>query len=219
VVSPTVEAEVRARVASVTRVAGGDRYETAGRLAFTQHVPLATAIVANGERFPDALAAGPLAYGRRYPTLLTRRDVLPAATIAAIQEHRIVHVLVVGGTEAVSAAVVALLEAIPVVVTRIAGGTRYETAALIADHFRTPEFAVREVTLARGDTFPDAVAGATLGRYGAPTLFTEGPNRLGDATRAWLAAHAGQITTLRVLGDTEAVSHAVVAEALAVLSG
>jgi hypothetical protein len=51
------------------------------------------------------------------------------------------------------------------------------------------------VTLARGDAFADALAGAAYaGKSGFPLLLTAGPTTLGPATRAYLQAGAGRTT-------------------------
>ena len=61
---------------TATRVAGSDRYSTAAALA-TKYVAARTSanwngnlVVASGENFPDALAAGPLAKVKDAPILL-----------------------------------------------------------------------------------------------------------------------------------------------------
>lgn len=88
-------------------------------------------------------------------------------------------------------------------------------SGVVADHFAEQRGApFTHVNLARGDTFPDALAGAPHGgAEDAPILFTESPTELGAATRAWLAAHADQIESIHVFGSTEAVSDAVLADA------
>ena len=59
VVSPAVEAALRRYSATVRRVAGADRYETAAQVSAAFFDPgVAALYVAIGEDFPDALAAG-----------------------------------------------------------------------------------------------------------------------------------------------------------------
>ncbi len=74
VVSPAVEAALDLQCCEVIRFNGTDRYGTAGQVAAAT-APRQPAFLASGERFPDALAAGPLAYRHEQATLLTRRDV------------------------------------------------------------------------------------------------------------------------------------------------
>ena len=58
-----------------------------------------------GEGFADALTAGPLAYNNEFPILLTAPGSLRAETDAALADLGIDHVIIVGGTAAVSQAV------------------------------------------------------------------------------------------------------------------
>jgi len=86
-VSDAVESDLQGRGITTERVAGADRYDTAARAA-GRAGPVGpgsiggarTAIVASGENFPDALAAGPLSYADRLPILLTPRSSLADAT-------------------------------------------------------------------------------------------------------------------------------------------
>lgn len=103
-VSNTVVSQVNASVpgASVTRVAGENRYDTSARLVTryagdADHVYLAT-----GLDFPDALAAGQ----DGSPVLLTKPDSLPAPVSKALREMEdLTGATVVGGYSAVGAEV------------------------------------------------------------------------------------------------------------------
>jgi putative cell wall-binding protein len=218
-------------VADARRVDGRDRYATA---ATTYHMSydheaeiprpvdgLRTAFLTSGVAWADALSAGPVAVRERVPLLLTDPHVLPTATRAAlvhgdVETTRLQQVVVVGGTSAVSERVVRQVEALGVEVQRIAGATRQETAVEVFE-FAEREFGWRleDVTLARGDGFADAVAGAAVsGRRGAPILLTAGPGELGSATRELLRSRPGTVRSLTVYGDATAVSDAVVRDAV-----
>ncbi|HYD10034.1 MAG TPA: endo alpha-1,4 polygalactosaminidase, partial [Acidimicrobiales bacterium] len=156
-----------------------------------------TVVVTSGESFADALAVGPLASAMRLPIVLTRRDVLPAATRAHLDGpfgDSIDQVLVVGGTAVVSDEIVAEIEAMGHAVRRVAGGTRYETSSRIADLFADELFVPDDVVVARGDVFADALAAAPYaGSMGAPVLLA------GDGTApAWVADH--DVDRVRLLG-------------------
>ena len=112
-VSAAVETEVRGLgVATVTRLAGADRAETAVRIAEFAYSSLgydaAHVDLARSDGFADALAAGPHAGRERSPILLTTptalspvtRDLLAARSAALTSGH------VFGGDVAVSSAVV-----------------------------------------------------------------------------------------------------------------
>ena len=84
---------------AVTVASGGDRYATAAALA-PEGAADGWVVLTTGEDFPDALVGG--TYG--VPVLLTRADVLPEAARAALSERRgrVRHLVVVGGSRAVS---------------------------------------------------------------------------------------------------------------------
>lgn len=106
-VGARTESEVRAAVpgASVTRTAGGDRYDTAARLAqpCTNAEGGALVFVATGEGYADALAAAAVAGAVGCPLLTTRRDQVPAAVREALRGLRPERIILLGGGAAVSA--------------------------------------------------------------------------------------------------------------------
>jgi len=89
------------------RVAGDNRYETAAELAAVLEDEVAapdTVIVANGENFPDALAASALT-DSTYPILLVEAGSVPSDTRDRMNRlaDTVEDVLIVGGEAAVSA--------------------------------------------------------------------------------------------------------------------
>lgn len=132
-------------VGSVARIDGRNRFDTARLIA---HVAAGddgsgvgttddgrTAILATGEDFVDALSAGPLAFGGQHPLLLTARSVLSGEAEDALVDLEIDHVLVAGGSAAVSDDVVAAVEALDITVerVRVPGGDRTHTAVAFAE--------------------------------------------------------------------------------------
>jgi len=100
---------------------------------------------------------------------------------------------------------------------RFAGIDRYDTARLIATD-ETPfaaDFGSESVILARGDAFPDALAGSLLGgAERAPIVLTPSDTSLDDGqlnpdTQAVLDAYEN-LETVYVLGQTEAIGDDVV---------
>jgi putative cell wall-binding protein len=173
--------------ATVNRVSGADRYQTAVDVARLvgggSLTGLDRLILVTGERFPDGLVASGLAGyldegGRsgRTAILLTQIESLPAEVAQAITASGVAasDVVVVGGPSAVSAGVHEAIAraagwsgqgANPV--TRIAGQTRYETAAAVVDYVADAAGggladSYRTVLVANGENFPDALAGGAL---------------------------------------------------------
>lgn len=105
--TPSVWSSVQTSIAAlglnVERVAGADRFATAGALA-DRYLPDAAGVVATtGMNFPDALAAGPLAASYHAPILLVWRDRVPTTTRDAILRRSLSRLFVIGQTPTVSA--------------------------------------------------------------------------------------------------------------------
>jgi putative cell wall-binding protein len=216
-VSSGVESDIEDLGVETSRLAGQDRYETAGAIAGSfDDTDVAdlngkpTAIVATGRDFADALAGGPLATSQDagvYPVLLVNAGV-PAATQDAIEDLGIEQVVILGGTAAVPTSVETELEdetGNPAV--RLAGQDRFGTAVEIADASITGfGFDATDALIANGRVFADALAGGPLGGLReAPILLTDAP-ALNDQSSAWLADHSDTVDTVTALGGTAAVS-------------
>ena len=225
VVSTTVEGFLARHALRTYRDGGRDRWSTnfltyVGPYNGEAEQPravdgLPTALLVSGAGWADAVAAGPVAYEERVPLLMTAPDRLPASTRAALVYNRLEQVVVVGGPSAVSPAVVRELEALGLRVRRVAGASRQETAIRVFE-FAEQEFGwtLRHVNLARGDGFADALAGGPHGgEERAPILLTAGVDDLTTTTRDFLRSRAGTVSSIDVLGDTTAVSDAVVEQA------
>jgi putative cell wall-binding protein len=230
-VSAAVEAELRTMGLTINRVAGVDRYETSRAVAEepgnenvgTVGTSGRTAILASGQNFADALAAGPLAYAADLPVILTEPGELSDAARQALENLNIDHVLIAGGTAAVSAAVEAEVRTLNEGTTtqRLQGNTRRETAVEIANFaVANLGFVETHVNLARGDEFADALAGGPHGGVDlAPILLTAGPNALGNAARDYLVANSDTLEDGHIFGGTAAVSAAVESEATEAAQG
>jgi len=247
---------------SVSRIAGATRFDTAAAIA--EHSGAAavgtlslsgqpaaakpTAIVASGNSFADALAAGPMVYGgtasvtdgngHGFPLLLTSPTSLSPQTQAALKALGITQVLIPGGSAAVSPAVEQQIDALGITTIRFAGTDRTDTATLVATFETTPasalpqaglSYSIAAVDLVRGDTFADAL---TVPGYawsigtGTPLLMAVNPNNLGPATTAYLQRTGAAppapglgTGTINVFGGPGALSAAVVNAAASALAG
>jgi putative cell wall-binding protein len=245
---------------TVQRVGGTNRYQTARMVAETVGLtgagtlapnggtgtPVKTAILASGENFPDALAAGPMAYqgtaglngSGGFPLLLTSQATLSPDAQQGLTDLGIKQVIIPGGTAAVSDAVATAVAAANggINVIRFAGATRTDTAAKIAA-FETSapavgppavnglKYQLTTISLARGDDFADALGGGPrAGINLTPILLTSNPADLGAPTAAYLKANnainrSGGLTTLDIFGGTAAITDATFQAAAAALSG
>jgi putative cell wall-binding protein len=222
------------QVSSLTTVstvlAGANRYETAARVArvagtglledlsgTTPGTPIPTVIMATGEDFPDALAAGPLASRLGMAVLLTQPSTIPAVTQAVLAALAPQQVILMGGTVAVNPLVQDQLAASGVKVKRFAGANRYETAtllnsAVIGLPITGPSTtSLLNIGLANFENFADALAaGPFLGNLtgGLGLIYGSQPSSVPTVTVNALKATAnlGAPQGLSVFGGTVAVS-------------
>ncbi|MBN2847001.1 MAG: cell wall-binding repeat-containing protein [Coriobacteriia bacterium] len=144
----------------VDRTAGANRYATAAEVSERYFSAADVAVVCTGENFPDALSATPLARVAGGPLLLTRRDSVPAETLAELDRLGVGEVVIVGGTSAVSSAVADTLDD-DYIVSRLDGIDRYETSSEVARAIAAvlpAGYGANRAFFARGDAFPDALA-------------------------------------------------------------
>lgn len=103
-VSDAVADELSA-IAPVTRLSGGDRYETAAAIAETFDGPIDTMFVATGTSFPDALTGVPAAGAAGGPIVLVDGAV-PASIETVVNDFDPMAMRILGGTAAIADAVV-----------------------------------------------------------------------------------------------------------------
>ena len=210
---------------AVERVGRADRYAT-GVVAARQISPVGempgfgtTAIIANGDVFADALVAGPFAARGPHPMLLTPRDRLHPGVAEYLSEAGISHVVLMGGTAALSEAVERSIASAGIVVTRLAGATRFDTAVkaarLVDGRYAEGSqrcFTSERIGLARARVpFDSFSAGPLLGRLCAPLLLVD-PDNIPPDTAAYLdeARETNPSVGLRVFGGDAAVSEAAI---------
>lgn len=182
----------------VERLSGPDRFATAADIARSVAERRGigswpskgrTAFIASGASPADALAAGPIASAAGIPLLLTRADALPTPTAEVLDELDIQHVVILGGTAAVSADVsLALAQLTGSTPTRLGGSNRHETATLVASAaLASFEFGGGALLVnGANDRFPDAMAAGPLGSALARPVLLVSDSSVPAATRAWL---------------------------------
>lgn len=165
VVAAGVVSQVKAVVpaATVTRLAGSDRYATARAVAdsaFPSRVD--EVFIATGRDYPDALAAAAVAGRREVPVILVdgTKSTLDAQTLALLARLNPSKVTLVGGPSVVSAGIESRLKAEYLTVRR-SGASRYETAVAV-NRAESADAAAGTHFVATGMGFADALAGAVL---------------------------------------------------------
>jgi putative cell wall-binding protein len=203
----------------ITRLAGPTRFATAARIATQTFPTAATAVVASGTSFADALSGNYLAGNLGAPILLTDPTSLSPETLSALLAMKTKSVMLLGGPNAVSDNVAAAIAALnssneaggQIAVTRIAGPSRYDTDKAVVElppvgHIGKVN-GQRTALLTSGVNFPDALAGGALA-YGAalPILLTD-PATLAPQTAQALADLG--IQHVLILGGSAAVGASV----------
>lgn len=180
-VPPDAVDQLEAAGYRVQRVAGNTRFSTAAEISERVDdggdglLEDQRVVLASGLGFADALVAAAPAGMLQAPILLTAPDQLPGATETALGALGPDELVVVGGTAAVSEQVAREAgDAAGAQVTRLSGPTRFATARAInewaEDELRADLDRVLDgglvddgLMVARGDRFPDALAGGPLG--------------------------------------------------------
>lgn len=203
VIPAAVADELKAMGLTVDRKEGLKREDTA--VAAAKGMTSKTAIIANGyESFADALSAGAYAGMNGMPILFVRQNSVPAGTLEGLKALGIENVIIAGGTSAVSAKVQSELAAYNP--TRIYGEVREETSLAFAEKFENN----KEVIIANGYDYADALAGAALGaKIGAPVVLVN-TNSMKTVVKEFIKENADKNHT--VIGGTSAVSNNVVSD-------
>jgi len=212
-ISETVATAIKAAVpaATVTRVEGVDRYETARKAAdrvFALKAPT-KAIVVNGTAWPDAASVSALAYAKSYPILLAKPSELGTQTAEYLSARKPATTYVIGSETVVPKAV---YDAIPAATgntaLRLSGPNRYATAAAVARQSitLTEGFSATEVYITTGLNYPDALVGGVLaGKTKHPLLLTGFDSCPAD-TASFLTGNKSVISYIWILGGGGAIS-------------
>jgi hypothetical protein len=158
-------------VDSVNSVGGADRYATSLEVATAALGDVSkTVIIATGQNFPDALAAGVLAHKEDAPIILHDGSTPSAAVVKFLTDKGITDAYIICGTSAVPQAIEdALSDTLGIDVERLGGADRFATVVAVAGELGYGT----GVVLASGRNFPDALAAAVLtGATSAATAFT-----------------------------------------------
>ena len=211
----------RKDLAAPLRYGGIDRYETAALVAgafveahrrASPSVRVSVAILASGEKSPDAVAAAPLSRRHNAPVLLTTSAVLHEQVKSFLSSHsRITTVYLLGGPVAISENVESELKALGLEVHRLEGATRYGTAVEIAraagsagDWCGTTD---ATAVLASGTIWQHALVAAPVAYRGRHPILLTPQDALPEAVNAYIAAN--DIERVVIIGDVDAVSSKV----------
>ncbi len=205
VVSESV-AKALAKIAPVQRASGNDRYATSRALVSSAPISSATAFVATGRNFPDALTAGAAAGALGGAVMLVDglAASVPTSSKSVLKAKGVSTVRIAGSTSVVTAGVQSNLAAAFASVTRHGGKDRYATAAAInAAVFPNAD----TVYLAVGTNYADALAGGALAAATNSPLFISQSNCVPKTVRDQIVKMSP--STVVLLGSSSVLSNAV----------
>ncbi len=177
---------------------GKDRYETAANVAVSEGAVGGTVVIARGDDFADALVSGSLGS----PILLSRRKGIPESTLSAVMQLEPAKIIFVGGADVLPEDQVSLLKSklTGANIVRLSGSDRYATAVAVAKYIDPSN--KKDVIVARGDIFADALsAGTFLGKGNSVLLLTR-PSSLPEETRSLLKSRK----TVLLVGSEAAIN-------------
>ncbi|HWH31180.1 MAG TPA: cell wall-binding repeat-containing protein [Egibacteraceae bacterium] len=193
--------------ARIVRVSGDSRVATA--VAASRHAfpgGAGTVVIAAARRFPDALAAVPLAAREGAPLLLVEERAR-GAVLEEVRRLGASRALLMAAHGAVPVVVELELRRAGLVVERVAGDGRFHTASRIARRLGPGE--AGEAVLVSGEAFADALpAGPLAAHAGLPILLTAAGELPADPAAALRDLPAERVL---VVGGPAAVGEAVVA--------
>ena len=195
---------------AIDRIGAADRFAQSAAVSASRFTPgVATAFVASGAVFPDALSAGAAAGVSGGPVLLVSKDSVSDAVRVELTRLAPKKIVLLGGVNTASAAVETALHEFATDVRRIAGADRYEVSAAVSASVFPPGPASRIAYVASGEVFPDALsASAVAGAVDAPVLLVQ-KGAVPAAIRAELVRLAP--SGIVVVGGPNTVSDGVLA--------
>lgn len=186
------------------RIAAEDRYMTSVMVAMATQKALGNAagpiMVATGNNFADALAAGTAAARNQGVVILTKGGQIPPSVKDFLDKAASVSKIVAVGGPAVAA-----VQSAEVPATPILGSDRYETTSKLMDQFMgKPTGAV----LVTGEKFADSMTVAALAGITGKTLLATPSNTLAPAVQSYLEEHKEDLSgkPLNVIGGEQAVA-------------
>ena len=200
--------------ASVTRISGGNRYETSDAIyAYGASIEGSSwntsyAIVTTGANYADALSIAPYASAYGAPILLTDGS-LSQAQCQALPNYR--NAIVLGGSSVISDETLNEVNSLVAGnVKRLAGQTRYDTCTEIVEWELSQGMSIEGAGLATGANFPDALScGFYLGLTNSVLILMDPTNCYNNGALNILEEQATWLKSVKLFGGTSAIPETV----------
>lgn len=186
------------------RLWGNNRYETGS--AIVQQGWQSTsyyAVIVNGENFPDALSAAPLAQKNHAPILLTQKDTLDSNTAEQLKRLDVKKVFIVGGEGVVRPSVEKAINQLGIQTERYKGEDRDETAVNVASQIGTKNGII--VTI--DNDYTDALSAAPIAANLEMPIILVSKNSITSSLKNFIFMN--YIPKTYVLGDTDIIGDGV----------
>lgn len=191
---------------TVDRYGGINRYETSAKVCDAGwNSDNSYAVLVNGENYPDALSAAPLAKKYNAPILLTGTEALSPYTSSELTRLNVKNVFIVGGNGVVSQSIEDGLKSRGIKVTRISGKDRYDTSIQVAGKLNKSD----EVALVNGNDYKDGMTIASIAALkGMPVILTDG-GYMPASVKKYLGK-GSKFKQIYVIGDQNTISDSVI---------
>ncbi|ADK14763.1 MULTISPECIES: cell wall-binding repeat-containing protein [Clostridium] len=188
----------------VQRICGDDRYATAIEVSKNGWANGSEyAVLANGQNFPDALSAAPLAKKYNAPILLNPDSDLDSRVENELQRLGVKQVFIIGGPSVISDTIKNKLERLNIKTTRLWGQNRYETSIKIAEQLNFNG----QVVVVNGENFADALSIAPIAAEKSMPVILTLPNTLPESVANYIKNN--KITKTYVIGEKDVVSGSI----------
>ncbi|KAA8666394.1 cell wall-binding repeat-containing protein [Clostridium sp. HV4-5-A1G] len=185
----------------VQRICGDDRYATAIEVSKNGWANGSEyAVLANGQNFPDALSAAPLAKKYNAPILLNPDSDLDSRVENELQRLGVKQIFIIGGPSVISDTIKNKLEGLNIKTTRLWGQNRYETSIKIAEQLNFNG----QVVVVNGENFPDALSIAPIAAEKSMPIILTLPNTLPESAANYVKNN--KITKTYIIGEKDVVS-------------
>jgi len=202
VISSSIDSELQSMGMTITRIAGLTQYDTAIKVAEQLPSP-STVFVCTGEDYADALSVAPIAALKQIPIILVPRDLEPDSVKSYLSLNHITKTYVVGYSDIVSDNVCNQLPN----PERIVGGDKYARNVAINQKFNN-EFSPDGICVASGESFPDALAGASYAsKISEPIILIN--NDSSANTKGYYQQKLANANNVNVFGGTGIISNTV----------
>ncbi len=198
-------ADTGASYTSLERLGGALRYDTMSLVVDEAYSDdsCEVAVVASGEKFPDALAASSLVGALDCPLITTNDKELSPQAEDQLERLGVGKVYILGDSNTISEKVegeIAKLNS-GIEVQRLSGTDRMETAIAIAEETRSVDSSSDTCILTKSSNFPDALAISAWAAHTSSPIFFSTGGMLDPQTKK--AIKEGGYSTIVVLGQPQ----------------